>query len=188
MNDNQHSDTATGSLREEHQLILKVVDVLDSVVVGPSEGGTTDFTVIDGCVSFFRLFVDACHHAKEEDLLFPELIEHGIPGDEGPIAVMLSEHQQGRLYVRAMAESLPEARGGDGGAEQVLLTSARRYIDLIRAHIDKEDGILFEMADNIVVGEDCKSLCAGYETACEGRFEGKTKADLEAMAARLTAG
>ena len=185
MIDGNNADTATGVLRDEHQLILGVVEVLDAVMVG-DEG--LDFEVTDECIAFFRLFADACHHGKEEDLLFRELIEQGMPAEEGPIGVMLSEHQQGRLYVRGMAEAIGAAREGDSEAEATLRANARRYVDLMRNHIGKEDGILFDMADNMVVGDACRTLCAEYATACEGRFEGKTKADLEAMAARLMAG
>jgi hemerythrin-like domain-containing protein len=181
-------DTATGVLRDEHQLILGVVEVLDSTFADGAGGNGLDFEVVDDCVAFFRLFADACHHGKEEDLLFRELIDQGMPSDGGPIGVMLSEHQQGRLYVRGMAEAISAARGGDGEAEATLRGNARRYVDLMRSHIGKEDGILFDMADNMVVGAACQTLCAGYETACQGRFEGKTKADLEAIAARLMAG
>jgi len=188
MSEGNGTDTATGVLRDEHQLILGVVEVLDSIVGDGGDRDEFDFERVDQCISFFRLFADACHHGKEEDLLFRELIEQGMPGDEGPIGVMLSEHQQGRLYVRGMADAISGARQGDSAAEQALRVNARRYIDLIRGHIGKEDGILFDIADNMVVGGACQALCASYETACQGRFEGRSKADLEAMAARLIAG
>jgi len=181
---NGRSDTATGMLRDEHQLILSVVDVLDETL----NKSTLDFDVIDRCISFFRLFADACHHGKEEDLLFPELIEQGMPGDAGPIAVMLAEHVQGRLFVRGMAEAMAGARAGDETAATSLRDSAHDYIDLIRPHIGKEDNILFEMADGMVVGDACRLLCDRYDVVCQRRFEGKTKDDLEAIAASLMAG
>ncbi len=181
--------TATGMLRDEHQLILKVVDVLDEALQSSSGGETSlDFDVIDGCISFFRLFADACHHGKEEDLLFPELIEQGMPGDEGPIAVMLEEHRLGRHFVRGMAQAAPAARTGEEQAEASLRANADDYMELIRAHIGKEDGILFEIADNLVVGEVCRTLCADYDRVCQGRFEGRTLEDLEQLASNLMSG
>ena len=185
---NSRSDTATGMLRGEHQLILDVVDVLDGTLNRADSASDLDFDVVDRCISFFRLFADACHHGKEEDLLFPELIEHGMPGDEGPIAVMLSEHQQGRLSVRGMAEAIGGARSGDENAVSSLRTHSDDYINLIRAHIGKEDNILFNMADDMVVGEARRALCDRYDAVCARRFEGQTKEDLETMAASLMAG
>jgi hemerythrin-like domain-containing protein len=182
------SDTATGMLRDEHQLILGVVDVLDETLRKPDSASDLDFDVVERCISFFRLFADACHHGKEEDLLFPELIEHGMPGDAGPIAVMLGEHQQGRLSVRGMAQAIGGARSGDEDAVSALQNHADDYIDLIRAHIGKEDNILFNMADEMVLGDACQVLCDRYDVVCKRRFEGKTKDDLEIMAAALVAG
>ena len=187
MPESSASKTATGVLRDEHQLILSVVEVLDRKM-NANDGPSLDLAVIDRCISFFRLFADACHHGKEEDLLFPELIEHGMPGDEGPIAVMLSEHVQGRLYVRGMADAMPGARSGNEEALSALRSHAEDYINLIRAHISKEDDILFMMADDIVVGEACQALCGRYDATYGRQFEGNTKEDLERIAAALVVG
>ncbi len=185
---NRRSDTATGMLRDEHRLILGVVDVLDQTLNKTDSASELNFDVIDRCISFFRLFADACHHGKEEDLLFPELIEHGMPADVGPIAVMLSEHTQGRLFVRGMAEAIVGARSGDEDAVAALRAYADDYINLIRTHIGKEDNILFNMADDMVLGDACRVLCDRYDVVCRRRFEGKTKDDLEKIAASLMAG
>ncbi len=174
------SDTATGVLRTEHRLILEVASVLERVL----DGGD-DFDALDGCVAFFRLFADACHHGKEEDLLFPALEDHGMPGDSGPIAVMLEEHRIGRGLVKRMGEALPAAKQGDAAAVADLTEAGRGYIEMIRAHIAKEDGILFQMADGIVTGPACKELCSAYDEVCARRFEGKTIADLEGLAESL---
>lgn len=179
------SDTATGVLRDEHQLILGVTDVLDRQL---SNTDGLDFGIVDRCITFFRLYADACHHGKEEDLLFPELIEHGMPGDVGPIAVMLAEHVQGRGFVKAMKDSIVAARSGDQQADGVLRDNGWSFINLIRAHIGKEDNILFEMADNLVTGDSCRALCGRYDGTSDNSFEGQTKRDLEAIAAALTAG
>ncbi|MEE9299111.1 MAG: hemerythrin domain-containing protein [Acidimicrobiia bacterium] len=175
------NDTATGMLRAEHRLILEVASVLERAL----DAGGGDFDTLDECVAFFRLFADACHHGKEEDLLFPALQHQGMPGDVGPIAVMLHEHGLGREFVRRMAQALPGAGDGDAVASAEVADAGRGYIDLIRAHIAKEDGILFEMADGMVVGHGCKDLCSAYDEVCARRFEGKTLEDLEGLAESL---
>ena len=105
-----------------------------------------------------------------------------MPVEVGPIAVMLEEHRVGREFVRRMAEALHNG-GGGGGAE--FADAGRGYIELIRAHIAKEDGILFEMADGMVVGPDCKELCSRYDEVCARRFEGRTLEELEGLAESL---
>ena len=73
------------------------------------QGDPLDYDLVAQCIIFFRLFADACHHGKEEDLLFTELEAQGMPRDAGPIAVMLDEHAQGRALVRTMAAALEQA-------------------------------------------------------------------------------
>ena len=96
--------SATGNLRDEHVRILEVVGVLDRLV--DPAASTLDLRAIEGCIEFFRLFTDACHHGKEEDVLFPELAARGMPEDQGPIAVMLYEHEVGRDGAFKKAEEL----------------------------------------------------------------------------------
>lgn len=178
-------ETPSERLREEHQLILQVTAVLDSIVSSAESGGEPDLVSLDRCVSFFRLFVDAFHHGKEEDVLFPEMGRQGIPYDGGPIAVMLYEHGQGRTLIGQMAESLPEARRGDVGALGTVLGAGRAYVDLIRAHIGKEDMIVFQMADQVIPGSERSRLCGAYDAVAGGMFEGNTHEDLLLIAGDL---
>jgi hemerythrin-like domain-containing protein len=178
-------DGATTVLREEHRLILAVAGVLERLLDVQADGDPLDIDVVESCATFFRLFADACHHGKEEDLLFTELENHGLSRSMGPLAVMLYEHQQGREFVRGMFEALDGARVGDEVALRMLVTSGRAYIDLIRGHILKEDNVLFDMADNMVTGPACERLCEAYDGACEREFDGCTKAQLERIAADL---
>ena len=46
-------------------------------------------------------FGDKVHNKKEEDYLFPLLIQRGIP-ESGPIRVMLFEHQAERDLLQKM--------------------------------------------------------------------------------------
>jgi hemerythrin-like domain-containing protein len=179
------SETATSRLRDEHRQILAVAEAMTSLVAA-ADAGQWDVDAFADCVTFIRLFTDACHHGKEEDLLFPELEKGGLPHDQGPIAVMLHEHEQGRAYARHMAHSLDGARAGDEKARATLRNAAAGYVHLIRGHILKEDNVLFEMADQMVQGAACRSLCGAYGAVCARRFEGHSKAELEALAARIT--
>jgi hemerythrin-like domain-containing protein len=177
-------ETATSRLREEHKHILDVANAL-AVLVRAAEEGRWDFDGFDDCVTFIRLFADACHHGKEEDLLFPELEAAGMPRDHGPIAVMLQEHQQGRAYARHMAGALDAARAGDPDAQATLRNAATGYVNLIRAHIQKEDNVLFQMADQAVRGPACRSLCTAYGAVCARHFEGHTKEALQELGTRI---
>jgi len=110
-----------------------------------------------------------------------------MPRDEGPIAVMLQEHREGRRLVGIMRDTLPEVRHGAAAAADRFERAGRDYAALIRAHIGKEDGVLFQMADQVVSAPACSRLCEAYERTCASKFEGCTKAELEDLAREILA-
>lgn len=177
--------TPTAILREQHRNILKVADILEEVLGNEPEPGAFDYAALDLCIDFIRLYADALHHGKEEALLFPELEARGLPHTSGPIAVMLQEHEQGRAYAKAMRDALQPARDGDRDAARRLLNAGLGYVDLIRAHILKEDNVLFNMADQMIDAPACATLCAAYDGVCARRFDGHTVAELEGVLERL---
>ena len=174
---------ATTDLRDEHRRILEVVGVLERVLAATR--GAPDVSALERCTEFFRLFTDACHHRKEEDVLFPALIERGLPRDHGPIAVMLRDHEIGRALIRRMIAALGGLKDGDVAAADELEAAGREYIELIRVHIEAEDHVLFEIADDLLEGPACQRVCGAYHEVCSRRFDGRTHADLEALARDL---
>jgi hemerythrin-like domain-containing protein len=177
--------TPTEILRDEHELILRIANHLAGMLAAEKEGEPLDYDAVENCITFFRLFADACHHSKEEDLLFPGLEAEGMSQQSGPIAVMLFEHEAGRVYVRSMQAALDGARNGDDLDGDQLRDAAYGFIALITSHIGKENHILFNMADEIITGSTCETLCARYDEACRRRFEGRSKEDLEVLASEI---
>ena len=62
--------TATKQLRDEHEGIKLMLTILEKVARMVEAGGKLDLNHIEHMLEFFRIFVDKCHHGKEEDLLF----------------------------------------------------------------------------------------------------------------------
>ena len=77
--------------------------------------------------------------------------------------MMLYEHEQGRGYVRAMVEGLEFAKEDPEAATPALIENAGAYLRLLRQHINKEDDILFEMADEVLTPEEQKDLLREFE-------------------------
>jgi len=138
------------SLESEHRLIEQVLSALEREADLIDAGNAVDADFFTKALAFIREFADGLHHQKEEQTLFPKLVEVGVPREGGPVGVMLADHENGRSFVRAMAASLEAAASGDTRARSALLAAARSYVDLLRAHIMKEDGVLFPMAEQLL--------------------------------------
>ena len=114
-------------------------------------------------LDFFSHFADQCHHFKEEQVLFPAMEERGIPREGGPIGMMLMEHEEGRGHVRSMLAALTLAEARNEAAKDTLLENARAYLRLLREHIQKEDEILFRIADDVIPPDEQKQLLRSFE-------------------------
>lgn len=150
----------TEILSDEHRVIERVLDVLERLTRAPVAGSLERWTK---ALEFFRHFADQCHHYKEEKVLFPAMEAHGIPREDGPIGMMLMEHEQGRAHVRAMMSAVDQLAKGDGAATELLLNHAHGYLALLREHIQKEDDILFRMADEVIPEDEQKTLLGAFE-------------------------
>ena len=158
--------TPTQILMAEHELILQALEALGKRLDRMGDDPTpADRVYFEKAVEFLRGFADKCHHGKEEDLLFKRLGERGFPTQGGPIAVMLSEHQAGRAFIRGIAEGAAKI-GSDPRAAETIRHNGWGYIELLRNHIAKENEVLFPMADRALSAEDQHDLAHAFE-----RFE-----------------
>jgi len=87
---------------------------------------------------------------------------HGIPTDGGPIGMMLMEHEEGRSHVRDMFAAISLIEAKNEAAKESLLSSAQAFCRLLREHIQKEDEVLFRMADELISAEEQKKLLAAF--------------------------
>jgi len=137
------------TLRDEHEVILQALDALDTRTHGLEAGEEIPVTELQTLVRFFRRYADACHHAKEETVLFPALLEAGMLSEGGPIGVMLHEHGVGREHVTAM-DSHASRVATDPEARRMFVVAAMNLSSMLRQHIHKENNVLFRMAERML--------------------------------------
>lgn len=154
------AEKPTEILSDEHRVIERVLDALQRLTAVPVNPLLEQWRK---ALDFFRHFADQCHHFKEEKVLFPALEEHGIPREGGPIGMMLAEHEEGRGHVRSMIDAVEQVAQGNGAASTTLLNHARAYVTLLREHIQKEDDILFRMADEVIPEEEQRRILKDFE-------------------------
>lgn len=150
-------------LKAEHRVIEQVLDCLGNIVAEARRQGRLDSQAAREAIDFFRNFADRCHHAKEENLLFPAMEAKGFPRQGGPTGVMLHEHERGREHIRGMDAVVEQAATGDAAAVGTFCQHAEGYIDLLREHIAKEDHCLFGMAAQALSPAEQQELTEQFE-------------------------
>lgn len=149
----------TQILNEEHRVILRVLAALERIAEATRAAGRIPARSAADALDFLATFADRCHHGKEEELLFPALVKKGLPREVGPVAVMLAEHDEGRALVRAMRAAL----AGEGRPAEDFARAASEFVELLRAHIAKEDQVLFPMADGMLAEAEQAELLGAFE-------------------------
>lgn len=155
--------TPTQILKQEHQTILLVIGAAEREVEKIGRTGRVDGEKLNKIIDFLRNFADRCHHSKEENVLFVRMQEKGMPADSGPIFVMLREHEENRKNVAAMDDALPKAVAGEESAVVAVKDNLVAYAGRLRAHIDKEDNVLYPMADQMFSEDDQMKLAEAFD-------------------------
>ena len=149
----------------EHQLILRMVALVEKNSALVEEGRFTDWQFFLDAVDFIRSYADRFHHAKEEDTLFTALIANGMPEKNSPIEAMHLAHDQGRAFVRGMEEAAARALAGEPGQEAAIVQNARGYAALLREHIHTEDNILYPLAEKTLPADVRPAMVQAYNQA-----------------------
>jgi hemerythrin-like domain-containing protein len=149
---------AIADLMNEHEAILSAIQILERMIAAMEKATSVDIKDIHDFIGFLKEFADKCHHGKEEGLLFPAMVGAGVPDRDGPIGVMLAEHAQGRKLIRDMEESI-----STGVDRAKLAQAAGGYASLLRNHIQKENTVLFPMAERVLTETQLVKLYEGFE-------------------------
>ena len=81
--------TPTEQLKEEHGGVKVMLGILGKICDRMESGKPVPVQHLEQILEFLMVFVDICHHGKEEEHLFPALKASGVPVEGGSIGRML---------------------------------------------------------------------------------------------------
>ena len=153
----------TEDLKHEHNEIGLMLDVLGKICELLDAGENIDPEHLKQLHDFMFAFVDKCHHTKEEEILFPML--KSINGAESKelIYVLIAEHKTGRKYANAIGEAISGHENIYLQDRSKIIKYGRNYIKLLVQHIDKENNVLFPMAEKKLSDEQNQELFEEFE-------------------------
>ncbi len=148
---------STQALTADHEIILRALHVLDVITTEFKLGHTVSRQDADALILFLNDFADSCHDVKEEAIFLPALMQAGMSLKDGPLAIMAYEHERGRALLAAMREAL------ERNNKDEFILYAGRYGQLVMEHIQKENYILFEKADEILTDDLDQKIIEAFE-------------------------
>lgn len=124
----------TDILRKEHEKVLEILDKLEKNLKNKN------LKSMGEDIAILEKEFDKHSLNKEEKALFPEL-EKFIPRDGGPTGVMIMEHKELAGLIKNFKENI-KIKDFDK-----LDEIGNAILSILRPHIDKENNMLFMMAD-----------------------------------------
>lgn len=146
------TDDPIDVLLGEHRTILMLLDEVERERARLDGDGILREAFWLDVLHFIDEFDGNLHHQKEEQLLFPALEASGLSSTTGPTAVLRDEHRR-TMFWRQRLEQALSAR------DRVRVSAAAAsYVDLVRAHVLKENQILFPLAKKLLTAEQLQRL------------------------------
>lgn len=172
------------TLMSEHRVIERVLEALVSYGRDVARGDAKPDRLA-AFVRFFSEYADDHHHGKEEQILFDLMVRNGFPGEAGPIAVMRSEHDTFRGWVRRLSQ-LAGAESWSAAERTEIVDLVEAYGQGLHAHIEKEDEILFPMARSHVAPGVYDEITVAFEKFDDYPAQRQKCAELLALSKALT--
>ena len=139
----------THLLRHEHRVIHQAMHALEGMCLRMRVGSRVPAEVLANMLDFFSNFTDGFHHAKEERHLFPALEQIGIKNENGLLAFLRSEHKTERKLLTELMRAVGEYRRDPATCEK-FVSVALQFKDRLIGHMQKEDAILFRLAEEMM--------------------------------------
>jgi DUF438 domain-containing protein len=168
-------------LMNDHQTTERVFEAVSKALSGPSAPAVG---LMQDAARYFREYVDGCHNKKEEQHLFPLIEKRGVPRQGGPLAVMLSEHDESRTVLPRLLALIDAYAAGNGSVLDELRQVFEEYSALLKNHFWKENDILYPMARRVMTPADADAVIAGID-ATEAALGNDTRARYYALAERI---
>jgi hemerythrin-like domain-containing protein len=171
--------SALEHIREEHRNIARVLHTLedlaedDEVLMRGVKSG-----LIASLLHYLRVFPYAIHHPKEERDLFPAVA--GRNGNAGlVVAALLKDHAAGYALLREIDVAIAEAGAVEGLAR--LKAVIRAYLDHKFRHIEREEGEILPVAEQVLDAETLADMQAAFAASATSKSSGELRAEFESL-------
>ena len=152
---------AIAIIKSEHKNLGAVLYSLEKLIEEIDGGKQPDFSVFHGLFTYIDRFLDRFHHPKENQYLFPKVLERA-PDAEELVRTLGQQHTEGEILFVAMLKAL-SAYEFTGAAEYPQFRdSVIAYARFEREHAEIEEQKLLPRALEALKPEDWEEIDAAF--------------------------
>lgn len=170
-------------LREEHKNIEKLLLVLEQELNVFMRGERPDYDILHSVVTYFLDYPDQCHHPKE-DIIF-EVLKERDPNMVPAIKEIGGEHRDEASRIRRFALVINSIETEHEVPRKVFEDAVRDFTNYQRAHIAKEERILFPTCVTKLTPEDWRSIDARCCDRSDPLFHGAKLDEFGSLRSRI---
>ncbi len=139
-------------LRTDHLNMARLISLLDMEMRTFEEAGAPDYELMLDILDYHMSYPELCHHPKE-DLVYRRLMERD-PASSEVVEELLEEHKKLTVMTKEFAELLRGITLDGEVPRERLGALGREYVALNRRHIEREETIVFPLAEKVLREQD----------------------------------
>lgn len=171
-----------GPLMIEHRLIERMIAVIRKEAEHLEAGSELNTLFIKKAVDFIRTYADKCHHGKEEDILFKELLKKELSKEHfRMVNQLIAEHKYGRKTLKELEEAGDRYGKGDKKAKADALNGMKALAAFYPNHIEKEDKHFFLPCMDYFSREEKDNMLEEFRKFDAALIHGKYRAVVKQM-------
>jgi len=156
------------NLREDHGKIMKLFVSWQDMLEKLDHKDNALLVDFEKCIDWVEVFIDRCHHGKEDEILFPAMASSEDPEVISLIKDLHSEHQAGRSLLETIKLEF-KTFAQPNGLPDSLIQLSQDYINLFRKHIRRENAQLLPLLEKGIPIKVQERIAAQFE-----QYEQKT--------------
>jgi len=150
-------------IKSEHDAMTIILSAMKRRAVDMRYNRQVDLFRIAQIIDFLRVYNDSCHHQKEEKILFPALLEYGIPTTSNIIHHLVNEHHISHNNLNNMEDKMHDYLAGRTQSLDALSTIMIQYITLEENHIKTENEILLPLVEKYFDKQKLMSVTMNFK-------------------------
>ena len=152
---------AISIIKSEHLNLGAVLYSLEKLIEEIDRGKHPDYAIFHGLLTYIDRFLDRHHHPKENDYLFPRLLERA-PDCADLIAELGRQHGEGEKLLVVVFKALSAWEFSGESEYPALRDAVLRYTEFERGHAQLEEREILPRARESLQAGDWQAIDAAF--------------------------
>ncbi len=152
----------TKYLKKEHITIRMIADIMGRLSEKSIEKARPR-KHLRKIITLSEILIENNHWCKEETILFPAMTENGIRGENNIIQAMLDDHEQTRMLLSLLRNAFSRDIDVRQTTVPKLHKILREFQEHLRFHLEKEEELLYPLADQLIPPDRQGELFSAYQ-------------------------